>query len=59
LKLALEQKTEAYTQIEKRQTGVSRVKQAKLETDQAEVAYMEANLTYNITLINLAYESIP
>lgn len=38
---------------------MQRVKQAKLETDQAEVGYMEANLAYNITIINLAYESIP
>jgi len=38
---------------------VQRARQAKLENDQAEVAYLEANLTYNITIINLAYESIP
>lgn len=58
LKQVLDQKTEQYTQIEKRSVGVQRARQAKLENDQAEVAYMEANLTYNITIINCAYESI-
>lgn len=38
---------------------MQRARQAKQENDQAEVAYLEANLTYNITIINLAYESIP
>jgi predicted CopG family antitoxin len=59
LKLTLDQKTENYSQVEKRgNAGVQRARQAKIEVDQSEVAHMEANLTYNITIINLVYESV-
>lgn len=59
LKQTLDARTETYTQIDKRQGGGQRARQAKQETDQAEVAFLEANLTHNISILNLAYQSIP
>jgi len=60
LKLALDAKVEAYTQLEKRGVGIVQYRQkAKLEMDQAEVMHYEANLTYNIMIINMVYDAIP
>ncbi len=39
--------------------GAQKSKQAKAELDQSDIAHYEANLAYNITIINLVYESIP
>jgi len=37
---------------------LAKVKQARAELDQTEVSYYEANLCYNIMIINMAYVTI-
>jgi hypothetical protein len=59
LKATLDQRSESYAQLEQRKVGAQKTKQAKAELDQADIAHYEANLAYNITIINLVYESIP
>jgi hypothetical protein len=53
------EKTETFTKLEKRSVGLQKSRQAKIEMETAEIVHYEANLTYNIMIINLAYETIP
>lgn len=58
LKQTVDIKTEAFIQLEKKQASQNKVKSYKQDLEQAEVAYYEANLSYNIMIIHLAYETI-
>lgn len=44
--------------MEKKQASQNKVRSYKQDLEQAEVAYYEANLSYNIMIIHLAYETI-
>jgi len=43
---------------EKKQVPIAKVNQARNELDHTEVGFYEANLCYNIMIINLAYVTI-
>lgn len=58
LKKAVDDKLEQFTTVERRQVGPARADQAKGELEIAELAFYEANLLYQIVIINLHYESI-
>jgi hypothetical protein len=58
LKNNVDSKTEAFINMEKKQSNVNKVKNYKSDLEQAEVLYYEANLSYNIMLIHLAYDTI-
>jgi len=58
LKANVERKTEAFLQLEKNAASQVKVKSQKQDLEQTEVAYYEANLSYNIMIIHLAYETI-
>ena len=58
LKTTVEKKTEAFLMLEKNAASQNKVKSHKQDLEQAEVAYYEANLSYNIMIIHLAYETI-
>jgi len=58
LKNTVDSKTEAFINMEKKQANVSKVKNLKSDLEQAEVLYYEANLSYNIMLIHLSYDTI-
>jgi hypothetical protein len=59
LKKELEQKTMSFSGLDKRATGINRVNKAKAEMDISEVQHYEANLLYNIVIINMAYNTMP
>jgi len=58
LKYVADRKTDDYVSYEKRQANAVKLKSMKIDLEQAEVAYYEANLSYNIMVIHFAYETI-
>jgi hypothetical protein len=58
LKNTVDIKTEAFINMEKKQANVYKVKNLKSDLEQFEVLYYEANLSYNIMLIHLSYDTI-
>ena len=59
VKSQLDAKTTNLATLEKKQISLQKAQQARLQMDQTEVAYYEANLVYNIMVINMAYVTIP
>ena len=58
IKQTLDTKTQHFISQEKKQVPVSRIKQARADLDLTEVGYYEANLCYNIMIINMSYMTI-
>ena len=58
VKQSLDTKTQHFISQEKKQVPLAKVKQARAELDQTEVTFYEANLCYNIMIINMAYVTI-
>ena len=58
VKQTLDSKTQHFISQEKKQVPVNKVKQARAELDLTEVSFYEANLCYNIMIINMAYVTI-
>ena len=58
LKNTVDIKTEAFINMEKKQANVNKIKNLKSDLEQAEVLNYEANLSYNIMLIHLSYDTI-
>lgn len=48
-------KSVQFTNVDKRLFGIKKSKQAKIELELSEVQHYEANLLYNIMIINWAY----
>ena len=58
LKNTVDIMTEAFINMEKKQANVNKIKNLKSDLEQAEVLNYEANLSYNIMLIHLSYDTI-
>lgn len=59
MRQTLDSKTQNFVKSqEKEQVSENKVKQARVELDQTEVGYYEANLCYNIMIIQMAYVTI-
>ena len=58
VKQSLDSKMQNFISQEKKQVPTSKVRQARAELDLTEVGFYEADLCYNIMIINMAYVTI-